>query len=274
MAEFVLSFLEGIIDREATMMSNNPGVFDVFFAGCHTLDACLDHSFSHATEIGFESLLYDYSPIPLDRCGMLITPAVFEQRNVPVDMRRAWCEEGYYQQDPVQQCASRSVRPFVWSYSSDSRCEFGLYLNDSHCRVSHYLHDIGLTTGAIVPMHLPGGGFATLTGIVAEGGDGSECAIASVLPEFFWLAYAFQAAAQDFLADAAESPEPQVALTTRERECLQFSAGGLTAKRIADRLNRSVATINLHLNSAAHKLGASNRVEAVAKAIKYQLLDL
>lgn len=256
------------------MTPNITGVSDVLDAEPHTLDACLDRTFSQAEGLGFDALLYDYSPVPIDHCGTLITPAVFEQRNVPADMRRAWCEEGYYQQDPVQQCASRSVMPFVWSYSSDSRCDFGRYLNDSHRQVSHYLHDIGLTTGAIVPMHLPGGGFATLTGVVAEGGDGSECAIASVLPELLWLAYAFQAAAQDFLADAAESPEPRVALTARERECLQYSAGGLTAKRIADRLNRSVATINLHLNSAAHKLGASNRVEAVAKAIKYQLLDL
>ena len=256
------------------MMPNNPGVFDAFYADCHNLDACLDHTFSQAAELGFDSLLYDYSPIPLDRCGTLITPTVFEQRNVPADMRRTWCEEGYYQHDPVQQCASRSVMPFVWSYSSDSRCEFGHYLNDSHRQVSSYLHDIGLTTGAIVPMHLPGGRFATLTGVVAENGDGSECAIASVLPEFLWLAYALQAVAQDFLDDTAVAPRPQVALTARERECLQYSAGGLTAKRIADRLNRSIATINLHLNSAARKLGASNRVEAVAKAIKYQLLDL
>ena len=256
------------------MTPKTPGVFDAFYAESHTLDACLDRAFCHAKELGFNALLYDYSPVPLDRCGTLITPTVFEQRNVSADMRRAWCEEGYYQQDPVQQCASRGVMPFVWSYRSDSRCEFGRYLNDSHRQVSGYLHDIGLTTGAIVPMHLPGGGFATLTGVVAEDGDGSECAIGSVLPNFLWLAYALQAAAHDFLADTTASPPPCAALTSRERECLQHSAGGLTAKRIADRLNRSPATINLHLNSAARKLGASNRVEAVAKAIKYQLLDL
>jgi LuxR family transcriptional regulator, quorum-sensing system regulator SdiA len=255
------------------MTPNAPGVFDAFYAESHTLNACLDHAFSHATELGFDALLYDYSPVPFDRCGTLITPAVFEQRNVSADMRRTWCEEGYYQHDPVQQCASRSVMPFVWSYRSDSRCEFGRYLNDSHQQVSGYLHDIGLTTGAIVPMHLPGGGFATLTGVVAEDGDGAECTIASVLPEFLWLAYAFQAATHHFLIDATASP-PFAALTPRERECLQHSASGLTAKRIADRLNRSTATVNLHLNSAARKLGASNRVEAVAKAIKYQLLDL
>jgi LuxR family transcriptional regulator len=63
-------------------------------------------------------------------------------------------------------------------------------------------------------------------------------------------------------------------LTRRERECLQHSAKGLSAKGIAAALNRSEATVNLHLIAAARKLGARNRVEAVARGLHYRLVNV
>ena len=54
---------------------------------------------------------------------------------------------------------------------------------------------------------------------------------------------------------------------------LALSAEGLTAREIAQHLNRSVATVTLHLNSAMQKLGAKNRVQAVVRAVHYRLLD-
>jgi LuxR family transcriptional regulator len=46
----------------------------------------------------------------------------------------------------------------------------------------------------------------------------------------------------------------------------------MTSGEIAERLQRSQATINLHLTSAMHKLGARNRVQAVVRAVHYRLL--
>ncbi|NMC26232.1 MAG: response regulator transcription factor, partial [Serratia sp.] len=54
---------------------------------------------------------------------------------------------------------------------------------------------------------------------------------------------------------------------------LAWAAQGLTAKEIARKLCRSVATVTLHLNTATRKLGASNRVQAVVRAMHYRLLD-
>ena len=87
------------------------------------------------------------------------------------------------------------------------------------------------------------------------------------------LAHAFQARADELLAPA-ERCCGQIRLTPRERECLQYSAKGLTAKRIAATLHRSTATVNLHLNSAARKLGARNRVEAVVRGLHYRLVEV
>ena len=68
-------------------------------------------------------------------------------------------------------------------------------------------------------------------------------------------------------------PVRHVRLSPRERECLKLCAQGLTAKQIAYRLDRSPATVMLHLKSATRKLGARNRVQAVARAAHYRLLD-
>jgi LuxR family transcriptional regulator len=54
---------------------------------------------------------------------------------------------------------------------------------------------------------------------------------------------------------------------------LRYSADGYTAKEIARRLNRSVATITQHLQAAVKKLGARNRLHAVMLAHHHRLLE-
>jgi DNA-binding CsgD family transcriptional regulator len=61
-------------------------------------------------------------------------------------------------------------------------------------------------------------------------------------------------------------------LTERERDCLSWTAAGKTSSEIALILELSDHTINHYLTFAARKLDAVNRVQAVAKAIRLQLL--
>ncbi|MEA9478926.1 LuxR family transcriptional regulator [Xanthomonas campestris] len=238
-----------------------------------TLNACLDRVFRDVCALGFQSLVYDYAPVPLSMEGALITPSVFLQRNAPDDMHNVWCEHGYYQNDPVQQRATRRTTPFVWSYRTEGRTEGVEYVGDQHRQVTRYLCDSDMGTGVTVPLHLPGGAFATFSAAVnATQAEAPRLAEAQ-LPPFLLLAHAFQARAQELL-DPQECRCHHIALTRRERECLQYSAKGMTAKSIAATLNRSTATVNLHLNSAARKLGARNRVEAVVRGMHYRLLEL
>lgn len=62
-------------------------------------------------------------------------------------------------------------------------------------------------------------------------------------------------------------------LTRREMECLRLTAGGLTSEEIAQRLGLSAHTANQYLASTAQKLDATNRIHAVAKAIRLGLID-
>jgi DNA-binding CsgD family transcriptional regulator len=66
--------------------------------------------------------------------------------------------------------------------------------------------------------------------------------------------------------------KPQIDLTTREKEILEFVKKGLLSKEISDILFISVNTVNTHRQRLLKKLGANNSMEAVAFASKYGLL--
>jgi DNA-binding NarL/FixJ family response regulator len=75
--------------------------------------------------------------------------------------------------------------------------------------------------------------------------------------------------------DARRGSSAQVpALTPREREILSMLAEGLPNKLIASRLAISDHTVKTHLEAIFDKLGASNRAEAVARAVRSGLLLL
>ena len=63
------------------------------------------------------------------------------------------------------------------------------------------------------------------------------------------------------------------ALTHREIEVLELLAEGLPNKAIADRLGISDQTVKFHVASIMGKLGASNRVETVRRAVRRGLLS-
>ena len=57
-------------------------------------------------------------------------------------------------------------------------------------------------------------------------------------------------------------PVPQ--LTDRQVKILQAIADGSSSKEVADRLNIRIDSVQEHITAIVHKLGASNRTEAVA----------
>jgi len=236
-----------------------------------SLDEQMDSASQMAQALGYEALVYDYSPVPVDHEGALITPSVLKLRHTPPDWHSLWCQEGYYQIDPVQHLAINAVSPFVWSYRPETDTVLRSFIGQDHAPVVSYLQDSRMTCGVTVPIHLPKGGFATLTGLRSETSGGTLEDLRHTLGDFTLMSHALQEVAFPLL-----SKEPHtcpVHLTKRERECLRSAAEGLTAAEIATQLNRSLATVTLHLTSAMHKLGARNRVQAVARAMHYRLLE-
>jgi NarL family two-component system response regulator LiaR len=75
------------------------------------------------------------------------------------------------------------------------------------------------------------------------------------------------------LAEAASHPQdPGFDLTDREREVLGLIVRGRSNAEIADELAVSLSTARFHVSTILSKLGATNRAEAAAMAVKHQLV--
>lgn len=103
---------------------------------------------------------------------------------------------------------------------------------------------------------------------------------ADVVAEFDSLA---EARASGLVADALLLPSTRYSeddsllpepLTAREIDVLELVAEGCSNKGIAERLGISDQTVKFHLASITGKLGASNRTDAVRRAVHAGLITL
>ena len=90
------------------------------FSSEPTLDGRIDQAFVAMKRLGFDALIYDYTPVPYDLAGDLMIPSLLKLRNISEDMHEYWCERGYFRIDPVQQLALRTTTPFFWNYDRDA----------------------------------------------------------------------------------------------------------------------------------------------------------
>lgn len=81
--------------------------------------------------------------------------------------------------------------------------------------------------------------------------------------------------AMEFLESfARKNPveQPNESLSSREIECLRWSAAGKSSEEIAIILDLSAHTVVGYLKSAMRKLDSVNRMQAIARALRYRLL--
>lgn len=237
-----------------------------------TLDGRIDTAFEVIKGFGFDALIYDYTPVPYDLDGALMLPSLLKLRNISEDMREYWFDREYFRIDPVQLLAMRTTTPFFWNYDHKAGTPINRFLDERSAPVSRYLHERNMSCGVTVPVHLPRGDCATVTGVRFGAGRGFQSDADRHMADFGLLAHVFHEAAYAAFDETAKTGT-RAHLTNRERECLRHSAEGLSAKEISRIIGRSVPTVVMHLNAAAKKLGAKNRTQAVVRATHYRLLE-
>ncbi len=80
-------------------------------------------------------------------------------------------------------------------------------------------------------------------------------------------------ATEALIQAARRGSEVEYHLTMREGEVMALLTNGYSNLEIAQQLSVSMATVKYHLTNIFAKLGAKNRVEAVAIALEYNLVD-
>lgn len=175
----------------------------------------------------------------------------------PVEWLERYVARNYVDHDPLVTRMRQTPAPIQWRDAAE-----GIRID----------HDVEVVMGEAAEFKLKDGlafPLVTLDGqimMVSLGGEriemsGMEFGMVSLV-----ATYAIGRAMQ--LLTPAERTIEHVELTPRERECLKWAAAGKSEWEISQILGISEHTSEKHLLNAKFKLGAVNRVQAVAEAIR------
>jgi DNA-binding CsgD family transcriptional regulator len=193
-----------------------------------------------------------------------------EERDVyfddcPPGWRDHYARHARSRSDPLQLQAVRGSRPILWSGAARLSPQFFAKARD-----------FGLVTGSTHPVHGPGGQWSSVSFVCDRDGHDVEQHIAATLGSCQLLAiYAHDAVSRimhEPCGAQAVRRAPPPPLNDREREILGLAAAGHTNSGIAGMLAISDRTVVFHLRNAREKLGASNCVHAVSKALALGLI--
>lgn len=175
---------------------------------------------------------------------------------------RRYLEEDYARVDPVLRLCYQSSVPFRWTEApydpvQPAKAE----------RVMLEAADLGMREGFSVPIHARG----RYQACFSISGPWLEIA-SGALPALHLMAhYAFEKLRQ---FDRVQPIPLRNPLSPREQEVLCWSAAGKTAADIGAILSITERTVTAHVLSACQKLGASNKTQAVALALRNRCIAL
>ena len=179
----------------------------------------------------------------------------------PAGWMDRYLDQGYVRIDPVVSRIARDPSPFLWAQeiAGSKRCPLAKRMFDEAA-------EFNLKAGFAVPL-------ITLDGAVAAVSLGGEAV--EMPPEahaMIGMISTFAIARAIDLRNAGGGRQ-RPKLTPREIECLKWAADGKTEWEISAILHVSEHTADKHLANAHRKLGAANRVQAVAVAIRWGLIS-
>jgi LuxR family quorum sensing-dependent transcriptional regulator len=220
-----------------------------------TVDATMDSMEAAFGRFGFETLIVTGLPNPNERFEQVVLA-----KRWPPEWFRLYTERQYIKVDPVARLCRRSFNPFEWAEAPyDAECESGAV------EVMRRAADFRMAHGFIVPIH----GLSGYEACVSLGGLDLDLNARSKPAIHLMALYGFDRVRR-LLAPSKRAP---AALTRREREVLAWCAQGKSAWEISEILHIAQRTVEEHATRAYRKLGAMNRTQAVAIAIRDRLIE-
>lgn len=168
-------------------------------------------------------------------------------------------------QDPLMTQSRRDCLPFAYDQDFYVRADAGA--------MWEHAAPFGYRTGITAGLRL-GKGKQLILGMDREEALPSDDAkITRLLADLQMLAVHCADPVVQCLSDPSEEVlVAPVVLTHREREALKWTAAGLKAFAVGDRLNISERTVTMHLQNAMRKLGCTSKHVAAAKAARLGLI--
>ena len=225
--------------------------------GLATPGAILDAMEASLSRFGFDSFIVTGLPAP----GETVERVVLLKKWPP-----GWFEiytgRHYVRHDPVIRHCRNSVQPFEWS-----EAPFDPEGEPRALEVMHRAADFGMRQGFCLPIH----GIKGYEACISMSGIDLDLSTRTKPALHLMSMYAFER----IRAHLKPVPEQKVMrLTGREREMLVWAAAGKSAADTGEILGITERTVTAHIVSACQKLEATNKTQAVARALQYRLIAI
>ncbi len=211
-----------------------------------------------AQQMGFEHYTYALT---------VNAPALRPQQYIINGFPQKWLDRylasGYFKVDPLIRHAERSTLPTIWSDEKFHDGKSEEFWAEAFA--------FGLHTGLTFAVHEQPG----LTGIFSLARDQALDLDPAELAALIGRAQMFASLLHQAVSRIALPSlitEQGNSLTARERECLKWAADGKTAWEIGQILGIAERTATFHLNNVIQKLGATNKIQAIVRAVALRLL--
>ena len=181
----------------------------------------------------------------------------------PPDWMDHYFKQGYAHIDPVVSRGRRDLSPSCGPNAAPfARPEHDAVVS----RMFGEAREFNLKAGFVVPM-------ITIDGAIIAASLGGEAAEVPPTARGMISTISAFAIGQAIELRDQEKKRKLSGVTPREVECLKWAAEGKSEWEISEILSISEHTADKHLSNARRKLGAANRAQAVANAIRWGLIS-
>lgn len=264
-----VSKLYVVLDEYSELLGAPMEGFSAFGEFTYRLDAAsCSTSLRGAAEKMLESLGFEYFMYSVYPSGSVAVSGAGQDlvlTNFPSEWIVHYGKEDYARIDPVFEFVVNESRTCHWD-----RLIASATLTKRQLRLKCDASSARISNGITLRLGSRHGEFATLICVPARDSRHGDESLIQVEPVLELVGNYFHAKALNVLLSerlAAQSQFSVKPLTSREREVLYWASLGKSAWETATILGISQKAVELHANNAKTKLGATNKIHAVVKAI-------